>query len=88
MSAVVGILMGSQSDMPAMEKGAKELEARGIEVTHAGTAERDGAIVTAGGRVLNVTALGDDIRTARGAAYAAADVIDFDGKTLRRDIAA
>jgi phosphoribosylamine-glycine ligase len=32
--------------------------------------------------------MGDDIRTARGAAYAAADVIDFDGKTLRRDIAA
>ncbi len=61
---------------------------RGIEVTHAGTAERDGAIVTAGGRVLNVTALGEDVRTARGAAYAAADVIDFDGKTLRRDIAA
>jgi phosphoribosylamine--glycine ligase len=60
----------------------------GIEVTHAGTAERDGAIVTAGGRVLNVTALGDDVRTARAAAYAAADVIDFDGKTLRRDIAA
>jgi phosphoribosylamine--glycine ligase len=61
---------------------------RGIEITHAGTAERDGAIVTAGGRVLNVTALGDDVRTARAAAYAAADVIDFDGKTLRRDIAA
>jgi phosphoribosylamine--glycine ligase len=61
---------------------------RGIEVTHAGTAERDGAIVTAGGRVLNVTALGEDVRTARAAAYAAADVIDFDGKTLRRDIAA
>jgi phosphoribosylamine--glycine ligase len=58
------------------------------EVTHAGTAERDGAIVTAGGRVLNVTALGDDVQTARLAAYAAADVIEFDGKTLRRDIAA
>jgi phosphoribosylamine--glycine ligase len=61
-------------------------EAR-AEVTHAGTAERDGAIVTAGGRVLNVTALGDDAGAARAAAYAAADVIDFDGKTLRRDIA-
>jgi phosphoribosylamine--glycine ligase len=61
---------------------------RGIEVLHAGTAERDGAIVTAGGRVLNVTALGDDVRTARAAAYAAADVISFDGKTMRRDIAA
>jgi phosphoribosylamine--glycine ligase len=60
----------------------------GIEVTHAGTAERDGAIVTAGGRVLNVTALGDGVPAARAAAYAAADVIAFDGRQLRRDIAA
>jgi phosphoribosylamine--glycine ligase len=61
----------------------------GVEVTHAGTARRaDGAVVTAGGRVLNVTALGEDARAARTAAYAAADVIDFDGKQLRRDIAA
>jgi phosphoribosylamine---glycine ligase len=59
----------------------------GIEVTHAGTAERDGAIVTAGGRVLNVTALGDGVPAARDAAYAAADVIAFDGRQLRRDIA-
>jgi phosphoribosylamine---glycine ligase len=59
-----------------------------IEVTHAGTAERDGAIVTAGGRVLNVTALGDGIAAARAAAYAAADVIEFEGRQLRRDIAA
>jgi phosphoribosylamine---glycine ligase len=60
----------------------------GIEVTHAGTAERDGAVVTAGGRVLNVTGLGDDTRAARDRAYAAADVIGFDGRQLRRDIAA
>jgi phosphoribosylamine--glycine ligase len=60
----------------------------GVEVTHAGTAERDGAIVTAGGRVLNVTALGDGVPAARAAAYAAADVIAFDGRQLRRDIAA
>jgi phosphoribosylamine---glycine ligase len=60
----------------------------GIEVTHAGTAERDGAVVTAGGRVLNVTALGAGAQAARAAAYAAADVIEFDGKTYRRDIAA
>ena len=59
-----------------------------VEVTHAGTAARDGAIVTAGGRVLNVTALGDDVPAARAAAYAAADVIEFDGRQLRRDIAA
>jgi phosphoribosylamine---glycine ligase len=60
----------------------------GVEVTHAGTAERDGAVVTAGGRVLNVTGLGDDTRAARDRAYAAADVIGFDGRQLRRDIAA
>jgi phosphoribosylamine---glycine ligase len=59
----------------------------GIELLHAGTAERDGAIVTAGGRVLNVTALGDGVPAARAAAYAAADVIAFDGRQLRRDIA-
>jgi phosphoribosylamine--glycine ligase len=60
----------------------------GAEVFHAGTAERDGAIVTAGGRVLGVTALGADRAAARAAAYAAADVISFDGRQLRRDIAA
>ena len=60
----------------------------GVEVTHAGTRRReDGAIVTAGGRVLNVTALGDDIAAARAAAYAAADSIAFEGRQLRRDIA-
>jgi phosphoribosylamine---glycine ligase len=60
----------------------------GVEVFHAGTAERDGAIVTAGGRVLGVTALGPDRAAARSAAYAAADVIAFEGRQLRRDIAA
>ena len=59
-----------------------------IELTHAGTASRDGELVTAGGRVLNVTALGDGVPAARAAAYAAADVIEFDGRQLRRDIAA
>jgi phosphoribosylamine---glycine ligase len=61
----------------------------GVFVTHAGTG-RDGVsgkIVTAGGRVLSVTALGDDFAAARTAAYAAADMIEFEGKQLRRDIA-
>jgi len=62
--------------------------AAGVEVTHAGTARReDGAIVTAGGRVVNVTALGADPAAARDAAYAAADLITFEGRQLRRDIA-
>jgi phosphoribosylamine--glycine ligase len=59
----------------------------GVELTHAGTAERNGDVVTAGGRVLNVTALGDGLGPAREAAYAAADMIAFDGRQLRRDIA-
>jgi phosphoribosylamine--glycine ligase len=60
-----------------------------VEVTHAGTArDAGGGVVTAGGRVLNITALGGDPEAARDAAYAAADVIDFPGKQLRRDIAA
>jgi phosphoribosylamine--glycine ligase len=59
-----------------------------VEVTHAGTARRDGELVTAGGRVLNVTALGADARSARDAAYAAADMVEFRGRQLRRDIGA
>jgi phosphoribosylamine--glycine ligase len=59
----------------------------GVEIGHAGTAERDGEVVTSGGRVLNVTALGEDVGAARSAAYAAAEMIDFDGRQLRRDIA-
>jgi phosphoribosylamine--glycine ligase len=58
------------------------------EVTHAGTAGRDGEIVTAGGRVLNVTALGATPAEARDRAYDAARRIEFDGMQLRSDIAA
>ncbi|MGI8730706.1 MAG: phosphoribosylglycinamide synthetase C domain-containing protein, partial [Solirubrobacteraceae bacterium] len=59
-----------------------------IEVTHAGTAlGADGEIVTAGGRVLNVTALAATPRGAREAVYTAARGIEFDGRQLREDIA-
>jgi phosphoribosylamine--glycine ligase len=61
---------------------------QGIEVTHAGTARDGDQIVTAGGRVLGVTALGDGPTSARTAAYAAAEMIHFDGMQLRSDIAA
>ena len=57
------------------------------EVTHAGTAERGGEIVTAGGRVLNVTALGAGPAEARDRAYDAASRISFDGMQIRTDIA-
>jgi phosphoribosylamine--glycine ligase len=60
----------------------------GAHVTHAGTAlNANGEVVTAGGRVMNVTGLGPDAASAREAAYAAADMIEFDGKQMRRDIA-
>jgi phosphoribosylamine--glycine ligase len=59
-----------------------------VEVTHAGTARTDAGIVTNGGRVLNVTALGSGPAEARERAYAAAAKIEFDGKQIRTDIAA
>jgi phosphoribosylamine---glycine ligase len=58
------------------------------EITHAGTAESDGVIVTAGGRVLNVTALGSTPAAARDRAYDAAGQIRFAGMQIRKDIAA
>jgi phosphoribosylamine--glycine ligase len=58
------------------------------EVVHAGTAERDGEIVTAGGRVLNVTGLGPGPAEARERAYDAARRISFEGMQMRSDIAA
>ena len=59
-----------------------------VEVTHAGTALVDGVLVTAGGRVLNVTALGTSPDDARAGAYAAARMISFEGMQMRSDIAA
>ncbi|HEY3762176.1 MAG TPA: phosphoribosylamine--glycine ligase [Verrucomicrobiae bacterium] len=58
------------------------------KVFHAGTALKDGQIVTNGGRVLGVTALGKDLKAAQAAAYAAVEKIRFDGAHFRRDIAA
>jgi phosphoribosylamine--glycine ligase len=60
----------------------------GVAVFHAGTRREGGRLVTAGGRVLGVTARGADLRAARERAYRAADEIRFEGRQLRRDIAA
>jgi phosphoribosylamine--glycine ligase len=70
--------------------GVEEAEAMpGVAVLHAGTARDDaGRLVTAGGRVLSVTAVGPDVATARARAYAAADRIAFDGLQRREDVAA
>jgi phosphoribosylamine--glycine ligase len=58
-----------------------------VKVFHAGTAKQDGNIVTNGGRVLGVTALGADIAAAKAKAYEAVDKIHFEGACFRRDIA-
>ncbi|MGH2780202.1 MAG: phosphoribosylamine--glycine ligase [Thermoleophilaceae bacterium] len=63
-------------------------DVHGAEVFHAATAERNGEVVTAGGRVLNVTALGATPGEARDHAYAAAEGIRFDGRQMRTDIGA
>jgi len=69
-------------------RGLRSIDSLEVELLHAGTAEENGHFVTAGGRVLNVTGIGSTPGEARDRAYAAADRIHFDGKQLRRDIAA
>lgn len=59
----------------------------GVDVIHAGTTEVDGRLVTAGGRVLSVTATGSDLNQARERAYAGVAAISFDGVQFRSDIA-
>lgn len=92
--AAVCIVLASGGYPGPIEKGR---EITGIEaaasapdvvVFHAGTALKDGKVVTNGGRVLGVTALGANLEEARTKAYAAADKIAFEGKQLRRDIGA
>ncbi|MEW6202906.1 MAG: phosphoribosylamine--glycine ligase [bacterium] len=92
--AAVCVVMASGGYPGSYEKG-KEItglkEAEGIEgatVFHAGTAEKDGKIVTAGGRVLGVTGMGKDFAEARERAYRAVEKIHFEGAQYRRDIGA
>jgi phosphoribosylamine--glycine ligase len=65
-----------------MVKGLKD-----VIVFHAGTKfNEEGAIVTSGGRVLGVTALGNDLQEARQKAYSAVGLINFEGMQYRKDI--
>lgn len=90
----VSVVLTSAGYPGSYEKGkpitgieqAEELE--GVTVYHAGTKTIAGELVTNGGRVLNVTAVADTFEHAREQAYRACDRIEFDGKTLRRDIGA
>jgi phosphoribosylamine--glycine ligase len=66
--------------------GGLDDDNRDTKVFHAGTASRDGDVVTAGGRVLCVTALGDSVRSAQRLAYERAARIHFEQMQYRRDI--
>lgn len=67
--------------------GLEEAEAQpGVHIFHAGTQLQGNTVLASGGRVLGVTALGDDLAQAQKRAYAAADTVYFDNKYLRRDI--
>jgi phosphoribosylamine---glycine ligase len=68
-------------------EGVEDAEETGALVFHAGTARHDARLVTNGGRILNVSALGDDLVSARSRAYEAVERISFAGMQFRRDIA-
>jgi phosphoribosylamine--glycine ligase len=78
----------ARSDFAGAEiEGIGAAEASGALVFHGGTAVRDGTVVTNGGRILSVTSTGPTVNDARDRAYAAVDLISFDGAQYRRDIA-
>ncbi len=91
--ASVCVVMASGGYPSSYEKGkvisglAEASALEHVEVFHAGTAMRKGEVVTSGGRVLGVTAVGDTIQQARQRAYEGAKLISFDGAHLRGDIA-
>ncbi len=92
--ASVCVIMASEGYPGSSTKG-KEIRGLedaaklpGVKVFHAGTALKDGKVVTNGGRVLGVTALGADLKSAQAAAYAAVERIQFEGAWFRRDIGA
>ena len=79
---------------PADSSGGDEITGLGtidgpdVEILHAGTAQRDGKLVTDGGRVMSVTGIGPSPGVARARAYDAAEKVRFDGMQMRGDIAA
>ena len=78
----------AERDVGTPIEGIEDAEAQGALVFHAGTAVRVGQLVTSGGRILNVTGLGDTLEEARARAYEACERVSFEGARYRRDIAA
>jgi phosphoribosylamine--glycine ligase len=89
----VGVVLASQgypgpADTGKPISGLEDVIGQeGVQVFHAGTVARDGRVVTSGGRVLTVTALGSDLSEARRRAYEACSRIHFDGMHYRKDVA-
>jgi phosphoribosylamine--glycine ligase len=89
-AVTVVLASGGYPDKYEVGKAISGLETafpQAVQIFHAGTRRENGAVVTAGGRVLAVTALGETIAAARGEAYKAAAQIHFEGCHYRRDIA-
>jgi phosphoribosylamine--glycine ligase len=91
--AAVSVVLAS-GGYPGEHQTGKEISGlgaasslEGVQLFHAATARRGGSVLTAGGRVLAVSATGRDLAEARGRAYDAAERIEFEGKHYRRDIA-
>jgi phosphoribosylamine--glycine ligase len=89
--ASIGVVMASAGYPEAFEagkiiRGIDAAEQLGAKVFHAGTALRDDDVVTSGGRVLCVTALGTELIAAAANAYEAVQQISFEGAYYRRDI--
>jgi phosphoribosylamine--glycine ligase len=91
--ASVGVVLASRGYPGPYPTGVpiegldKAAATAGLPVFHSGTAVRDGRVVTAGGRVLTVSALGPTVQDARDRVYEACSLIEFDGMHFRRDIA-
>lgn len=90
--AMVGVVLASAGYPSEYQTGKvidgleQAVQLPGVFIFHAGTARQDDRIVTSGGRVLTVVGMGRDYAEAINRAYAAADVISFDGKYIRSDI--
>jgi phosphoribosylamine---glycine ligase len=88
----VTVVLASRGYPESSSKGdvisnLRAIDSLDTEVLHAGTAMQGDDLVTAGGRVLNVTGLGETVAEARRRAYTAAEKVQFDGKQMRSDIA-
>jgi phosphoribosylamine--glycine ligase len=77
---------GAPIGIPEDLAGADAFDREGIVIFHAGTRREDGRLLTAGGRVLNVTAVGEDIENARAKAYTALERIECSTLRARHDI--